>query len=238
MLRIYIAQQCFGLSDEGIEDAIYDSQAIRRFVGIDLSHESGFFYNLVRHYSMRKVAALFLGVVVTISAFGDVTETITRQPYEVHQQSGVSLLVALNNASPVHDAGKIYHAYTGWEVRWRFMWNTSPAGMCEITSVATTLAVKMTLPELKTSTLAGSAEFQKYFPALLRHEEGHRKIGQDAAYAADRAISNLRPMSSCKELEREANRAGMEILERARRVEIEYDISTEHGCTQGACLAR
>lgn len=40
MLRMYIAQQCFGLSDEGIEDALYDSQAIRRFVGIDLSRES------------------------------------------------------------------------------------------------------------------------------------------------------------------------------------------------------
>jgi IS5 family transposase len=40
MLRMYIAQQCFGLSDEGVEDAIYDSQAIREFVGIDLMHES------------------------------------------------------------------------------------------------------------------------------------------------------------------------------------------------------
>jgi IS5 family transposase len=40
MLRMYIAQQCFGLSDEGIEDAIYDSQAIRGFVGIDLARES------------------------------------------------------------------------------------------------------------------------------------------------------------------------------------------------------
>ena len=39
MLRMYIAQQCFGLSDEGIEDAIYDSQAIRQFVGIDLARE-------------------------------------------------------------------------------------------------------------------------------------------------------------------------------------------------------
>ena len=35
MLRMYVAQQYFGLSDEGIEDAIYDSQAIRDFVGID-----------------------------------------------------------------------------------------------------------------------------------------------------------------------------------------------------------
>jgi len=40
MLRMYVAQQCFGLSDEGIEDALYDSQAIRHFVGIDLSRES------------------------------------------------------------------------------------------------------------------------------------------------------------------------------------------------------
>ena len=40
MLRMYLAQQCFGLSDEGTEDALYDSQAIRQFVGIDLSCES------------------------------------------------------------------------------------------------------------------------------------------------------------------------------------------------------
>jgi IS5 family transposase len=40
MLRVTVAQNCFGLSDEGMEDAIYDSQAIRGFVQIDLSRES------------------------------------------------------------------------------------------------------------------------------------------------------------------------------------------------------
>jgi len=40
MLRMYIAQQCFGFSDEGTEDAIYDSQAIRRFIGIDLARDA------------------------------------------------------------------------------------------------------------------------------------------------------------------------------------------------------
>jgi transposase, IS5 family len=40
MLRMYVAQQCFGLSNEGAEDALYDSQAIRRFVGVDLSREA------------------------------------------------------------------------------------------------------------------------------------------------------------------------------------------------------
>ncbi|MTV56302.1 hypothetical protein GM672_26605 [Massilia buxea] len=40
MLRMCIAQQNFGLSHEGIEDSIYDSQEMRAFVGIGLTHES------------------------------------------------------------------------------------------------------------------------------------------------------------------------------------------------------
>ena len=40
MLRMYLLQQGYGLADEALEDAIYDSQALRDFVGIDLSRES------------------------------------------------------------------------------------------------------------------------------------------------------------------------------------------------------
>jgi IS5 family transposase len=40
MLRMYCLQLWFSLSDEGVEDAIYDSQSMREFVGIDLGRES------------------------------------------------------------------------------------------------------------------------------------------------------------------------------------------------------
>jgi len=40
MLRIYFLQQWYALSDEALEDAIYDSQAMRTFAGIDLSVEA------------------------------------------------------------------------------------------------------------------------------------------------------------------------------------------------------
>jgi IS5 family transposase len=40
MLRMYCLQQWYGLADEALEDALYDSQALRVFVGIDLSRES------------------------------------------------------------------------------------------------------------------------------------------------------------------------------------------------------
>jgi IS5 family transposase len=40
MLRMYFVQQWYGLADELLEDTIYDSQALRNFVGIDLGAES------------------------------------------------------------------------------------------------------------------------------------------------------------------------------------------------------
>jgi IS5 family transposase len=36
MLRVYFVQQWFALSDPGVEDALYESPVLRRFVGIDL----------------------------------------------------------------------------------------------------------------------------------------------------------------------------------------------------------
>ena len=40
MLRLYFLQQWFGLADEALEDAVYDSQAFRGFLGIDLGREA------------------------------------------------------------------------------------------------------------------------------------------------------------------------------------------------------
>ena len=40
MLRIYFLQQWYGLSDEALEDALYDSMAMRAFAGIDLAIEA------------------------------------------------------------------------------------------------------------------------------------------------------------------------------------------------------
>jgi len=41
-LWLFMAQQHFGLTDEGIQDAIYESQAIRGFIGFDLSRATAF----------------------------------------------------------------------------------------------------------------------------------------------------------------------------------------------------
>ena len=185
---------------------------------------------------MRHFAALLLACMLATPALAKVTEHEQHQGYPVHQSPGNSLLAALNNASPIRENGRIYHGNTAWDIRWSFRWDRNAMGLCQILGVATKLSVTITLPELKSGTVAGQAEFQKYIRALAFHEEGHKKIAQEAAYAADRAISTLPPMTSCKALASEAQRQGNAILDSARKAGGDYDATTQHGHTQGACL--
>jgi IS5 family transposase len=63
MLRIYFLQQWFNLSDPAAEEAIYDSAAMRRFVGIDLGRDAApdettilrFRHLLEKHHLGRKL---------------------------------------------------------------------------------------------------------------------------------------------------------------------------------------
>ena len=75
MLRVYFVQQWYGLSDEGVEDAITDSQALRAFVGIDLAREAApdattllQFRRLLERHDLTK--ALFETINAQLSAQG------------------------------------------------------------------------------------------------------------------------------------------------------------------------
>jgi IS5 family transposase len=75
ILRMYFVQQWNGFSDEGVEDAITDSQALQKFVGIDLSREAApdattvlQFRHLLEQHGLTK--KLFDVVNVTLGAAG------------------------------------------------------------------------------------------------------------------------------------------------------------------------
>jgi IS5 family transposase len=65
MLRVYFLQQWYGLSDEGLEDALYDSLSMRHFVGLEPGSEEvpdattllKFRHLLERHELTKKIFA-------------------------------------------------------------------------------------------------------------------------------------------------------------------------------------
>lgn len=190
-----------------------------------------------RRGGFRAGAVALAALAATTPGQAGVSEQVEHRYYDVDQRPGETLLAALNAASPVRDGGRAFHAYTAWNVRWQFRWNAAAGGTCRITSVTTRLAVTMTLPRLRSTDALAAADFRRYYPALLLHEEGHRSLARGVAQEIDRRIEALPPMERCADLEREANRLGHELLEDARQREVEYDRSTRQGCTQGACLA-
>src|ERR1700681_3711056 len=52
MLRVYLLQQWFNLSDSAAEEALYDSVAMREFVGIDLGREPAPDHNTIWRFRL------------------------------------------------------------------------------------------------------------------------------------------------------------------------------------------
>jgi len=100
MLRIYFLQQWFNLSDPGVEDAMYDSLAMRSFVGIDLGREPApdettvckFRHLLERHGLGERIFALVNGYLekhgLKIGTGTIVDATILNAPSSTKNKSG------------------------------------------------------------------------------------------------------------------------------------------------------
>jgi len=68
MLRMYIAQNCLGLSDEGTEDALYDSQAVRHFCGVDIAKGAPDATTLLQFRHLLESQQLASVIMATINA--------------------------------------------------------------------------------------------------------------------------------------------------------------------------
>ena len=179
----------------------------------------------------------WLAALCTVAACAQaaVREEHTERPYAVHAQPEQSLRQALDAASPITQGGqRRFHGYTRWNVRWSFRWWREASGRCRITEVTTRLASEVQLPELRDGTPAQRQAFDRYLAALSRHEQGHVRIGQEAARAIDQGIAALPEAPDCDALERDANALGHRLLDAHTERERQYDQTTGHGATQGA----
>ena len=187
---------------------------------------------------MRHLLIFFAVVFVHASAVADVEEIVSHREYTAHSATGATLLEILNAASPVRQNGRTFHGYTSWNVRWTFRWQQGSDGRCAITAVNTKLTAEILLPKVQGAEMGVATAFNQYLNSLRTHEEGHLQIARSAARKVDQKIRSLPTASSCQALEIEANREGMATIEAAKKEELAYDVSTAHGCQQGACLAR
>jgi predicted secreted Zn-dependent protease len=158
--------------------------------------------------------------------------------YEIVGATVSELRGQMHRLGPMNKWGRHCDAYTDWYVSWAFRRSQSGDG-CRSTDVKLKLDVKQTLPKWKIPSAPDEGlvdRWNAFIKALQAHEDGHKEFGLRAASEILQKISALPVSANCEEMVRAANKAGDDVLDKYRKVEIAYDRETNHGETQGARL--
>jgi predicted secreted Zn-dependent protease len=183
---------------------------------------------------LRRVALGAISIIKPAVADPAVTERFSY--YDVSGSTVQELRADLSRKRPSDKEGARYDAITRWHIRWNYRYQ--PAGrLCEIQKPSVTVEVTILFPRLKDagSTPAQVVQaFAHYTEKLLLHERGHAQNAIDTAGKMERELRNLRPRASCNVLQEHANGLARSLVKEANAWDVDYDLRTRHGATQGA----
>lgn len=188
---------------------------------------------------MSRAAAALLTALLAAPAFAEISEDFAIRHYDVDARKGRSLNDAVVASSPINAtgaSGRRFHGYTDWYIKWSWRHRYEADGRCRITSVIVALTGSILLPRLTSGTASQHATFDRYLTALREHEEGHRRIAQEAARDIERTLLMLPEYPDCRQLEADAHARARARLDAHVEREKAYDRDTGHGRTQGAVL--
>lgn len=171
----------------------------------------------------------------SISAHAD-PQVVTRyKHYTINPASLNDLVAEINRQTPVEQNGAKYHGLASWNVSWNIWWTPVENG-CRMERVQTGVDIEYIMPQLGTADEKTRQRFDAYYAALKVHEDGHGQHGVMAAQEIERVLSSMPVYATCKELEAASTRIAMDIVARFNKSDVEYDLVTQHGATQGAWL--
>ena len=101
MLRMYFLQQWYTLADEALEDALYDSQAMREFIGIDLGRE-----NVPDATTLLKFRRLLEQHDLTAAILAEVNAHLTERGLLMRQGTVVDATIIAAPSSTKNEEGK------------------------------------------------------------------------------------------------------------------------------------
>ena len=155
--------------------------------------------------------------------------------YPVSSPSRRELLARLNRATPIRHNGNPFHGYTDSHIEWRFWWQTVNR-RCRINRVEVVVDVTFTLPRLEDSPAQVRDVWERWYPKLVRHENGHRDNALTVARRIEAGIRALPGQPDCRALEQQANALGNRLITELAAVDRDYDKRTNYGETQGASI--
>jgi hypothetical protein len=128
-----------------------------------------------------------------------------------------------------------YIGLTGTQVQWQFRPLRSDSG-CRLVQVSVSMHIATSLPQwLPPSGTADSLgqQWTRFLDATMVHERGHRNIALHTAVAILRTLQNVHE-EVCAGIGEIANLHARAAWDLGQRRQLDYDIATAHGVTQGS----
>ena len=122
-----------------------------------------------------------------------------------------------------------------WRLRWKF--EHAHATDCRIGKFTITVTSRILMPRWVDREKAPQAlqdTWERFYRALLLHENGHRDNGIRAANDLARRLRGMSAHPDCASLNAEIENVGQRIVGEYSLVDKAYDRSTDHGVSQGA----
>lgn len=189
------------------------------------------------YYLKRSYYAVIIIFVSSLIIYSQPGVKSTIEYYEIYGSTLTGLRQEIQKKGP-REGNQRFDAYTTWWINWEFETLTSNNG-CSLKKLKVNLVTKIVMPKwvnYESGSLELKRTWDKYYKALLDHENGHKEFGLNAAKEIEQEIKKIRPKRNCAELERDVNRAGDYIIAKYNSIEKEYDRKTNHGINAGAAL--
>jgi predicted secreted Zn-dependent protease len=165
------------------------------------------------------------------------TVNIETTYYSVEGITEVVLRKDMSSKTPIRQEGKAYDASTLWKVKWKFDYKTTKNTDCKITAINTIVSIVYTYPkwiDYNTGNIELKKKWNKYYKALIKHEEAHKDNAIKAAKEIQMAILQMGNRENCDIIKRHAHKLAHKIVAEYSELDKQYDIKTKHGIKNGA----
>jgi predicted secreted Zn-dependent protease len=202
------------------------------------------------------------GICCLAAAFGcgeAIAEPVIREAVSYYAVTGWDEREVRRNIDqlrPTDSAGVRRDAVTVWTVRWRLSMQPGEGG-CRIAGVRVTADIDIRLPKLiepdsspPARTYSRSPKddldavealresFAVFQQKLLAHEQYHSRIGVEASRKIEAALLALPPAADCTAQRVAADATAQKLLDEAAQRNLDYDIATQNGASEGIRFLR
>jgi len=180
-----------------------------------------------------------IGQKVLFQSKSSIIPPVVTEKYEYYDVCGIcekDLQCDLKQKCITWNDGKKYDSVTSWKINWDYGHNNI-ANTCKADSFTVNLEVIFRLPKWVRTDEAPKAlvaKWDTFVKNLLIHEKGHRDLAIAAAAELVRSVAELPPALTCTDLDKKVQAMSRMSMKKLAEEEKKYDITTEHGQTQGA----